>query len=71
MEKDKIQEYLRSKQFSIDFAAAVKRDTWGQGLPMIYMDDNKNIVEHWEDGTINILHTKEELDKKKNNEQSR
>jgi hypothetical protein len=64
--KDEIHEYLTSKQFQIDFAAAVKKDTWGQGLPMIYLDDNGNIVEHWENGTINILHTKEELDKKKN-----
>ena len=59
-------EYLRSEQFIQDMAAAVKKDTWGKGFPMIYLDDNGNIVEHWENGTINILHTKEELDKKKN-----
>lgn len=27
----------------------------GKGLPKIYVDENNNIVEHWKDGTINIL----------------
>lgn len=64
-EEDDVYEYLKSKQFIKDFADAVERDTWGKGLPKIYMDDHGNIVEHWKDGTINILRTKEELDKKK------
>jgi len=62
---DKIHEYLTSKQFIKDFAEAVEKNTWGKGLPKIYMDEHGNIVEHWKDGTINILRTKEELDKKK------
>ena len=32
---------------------------------MIYLDKEGNIVEHWKDGIINILHTKEELDRNK------
>ena len=26
-----------------------------KGKPMIYLDDNKNIVEHWKDEIINII----------------
>ena len=63
-EDDKLGEYLKSEQFRKDFAEQVKKDTWGNGLPMIYMDKGGNIVEHWENGTINILHTKEELNRK-------
>lgn len=59
-----IHKYLTSKQFIKDLAEAVEKDTWGKGLPKIYMDEHGNIVEHWKDGTINILHTKEELNKK-------
>ena len=59
-----IHKYLTSKQFTKDLAEAVEKDTWGKGLPKIYMDEHGNIVEHWKDGTINILHTKEELNKK-------
>ena len=48
-------EYLKSEQFKEDFRKKVEEDTWEKGLPMIYMDENKNIVEHWKDGTINII----------------
>ncbi len=68
-EIDPINEYIKSEQFRKDFAEQVKKDTWGNGLPMVYLDKNRNIVEHWEDGTINILHTEEEwklLDKLRN-----
>lgn len=60
---DEVGDYLRSDQFRKDFAEQVRKDTWGKGLPMIYMDKDGNIVKHWKDGTINILHTKEELRK--------
>ena len=58
--------YLTSDKFKEDFAKQVEKDTWDQGYPMIYMDKGGNIVEHWKDGTINILKTKEELDANKN-----
>ena len=48
-------EYFKSEQFKEDFRKKVEQDTWEKGLPMIYMDENKNIVEHWKDGTINII----------------
>jgi len=60
---DKINKYLKSKQFQIDVAKIIESETWGKGLPKIYMKDG-NIVEHWKDGTVNILKTKEELNEK-------
>lgn len=57
---DKIEKYLKSKQFRIDVSKIIESETWDKGLPKIYMKDG-NIVEHWRDGTINILKTKEEL----------
>lgn len=60
---DKINKYLKSKQFKIDVAKTIESETWDKGLPKIYMKDG-NIVEHWKDGTINILKTKEELNEK-------
>ena len=48
-------EYFKSEKFKEDFRKKVEEDTWEKGLPMIYIDENNNIVEHWKDGTINIL----------------
>jgi hypothetical protein len=62
---DPINDYIKSEQFQKDFTKQVEKDTWGKGLPKIYMDNDGNIVEHWKDGTINILHTKEELNQNK------
>ena len=52
---DDVSKYLLSKQFQIDFAKQVKKDTWEKGFPMVYADKDGNIVEHWKDGTIKIL----------------
>lgn len=55
-EQDKLEaEYLRSEKFKEDFTKQVEADTWGKGLPKIYMNEKKQIVEHWQDGTINII----------------
>jgi hypothetical protein len=59
---DEVTKYLMSDKFKEDFAKQVEEDTWGQGLPKIYMDKEGNIIEHWKDGTINILKTKEQLE---------
>ena len=48
-------EYFKSEKFQEDFRKKVEEDIWEKGLPMIYIDENKNIVEHWKDGTINII----------------
>jgi hypothetical protein len=51
---------FNSEEFKKEFRKQVEKDTWGMGKPMFYMKDG-DIVEHWKDGTINVLHTKEEL----------
>ena len=58
-------EYFKSDKFKEDVRKTIEEDTWGKGRPMIYLDKEGNIVEHWKDGTVNILHTKEELDRNK------
>ena len=70
-DKDPVNEYLKSEQFQKDFSDQVTKDTWGyptkdgRGLPKIYMNELNQIVEHWKDGTINIL---KKVDKPKRNE---
>lgn len=48
-------EYFKSEKFKKDFRKQVEEDTWEKERPMIYIDDNGNIVEHWKDGTIKII----------------
>ena len=48
-------EYFKSDKFKEDFRKKVEEDTWEKGKPMIYLDDNGNIVEHFKDRTINII----------------
>ena len=48
-------DYFQSEKFKEDFRKKVEQDTWEKGLPMVYIDENNNIVEHWKDGTINII----------------
>lgn len=55
---DPVNDYLKSEQFQQDFARRVEENTWGKGLPKIYMDDEGRIVEHWKDGTISIIKEK-------------
>ncbi|MBK7362744.1 MAG: hypothetical protein IPJ01_10650 [Micavibrio sp.] len=47
--------YFLSKEFKDNCSEQVKKDTWDKGLPMIYMDDEGRIVEHWENGKIKII----------------
>ena len=48
-------EYFKSDEFKEKIEKSIQRETWEKDLPMVYMDENKNIVEHWKDGTINII----------------
>ena len=48
-------EYFKSNKFKEDFRKKVEEDTWEKELPMIYMNEHKQIVEHWKDGTIKII----------------
>lgn len=58
-------EYFKSNKFKEDFRKKVEEDTWEKEKPMIYIDNNGNIVEHWKDGTIKII--KEDVTKKEGN----
>lgn len=51
-EEDDLYEYLRSREFKESFAETVKKDTWERGLPMVYMNKDGWIVNHWKDGKI-------------------
>jgi len=51
-------EYLKSKQFQQDIKKFIEEETWEQGFPKVYKDKFGNIVQHWKNGTINILHYK-------------
>lgn len=58
-EEDKFIAYLKSDKFKEEFAKQVEKDTWDKGFPKIYMNKEGQIVEHWKDGTINIIKDKE------------
>ena len=58
-------EYFQSEKFKEDFRKKVEQDTQEKGLPMIYVDDNGNIVEHWKDGTIKIIKEDEHIQNKR------
>lgn len=47
--------YFNSDKFAEDFKKQVEKDTWGKGLPKIYMNEKGDIVEHWKDGRIIII----------------
>lgn len=53
--EEQLSSYLKSDEFKNDFHERVKKDTWGNGLPMIYMDENGDIISHWQDGVKDIL----------------
>lgn len=46
---------FQSQEFRDAFRAQVEKDTWGNNLPMVYADEDGNIVKHWEDGKIEII----------------
>ena len=56
MEDDgSIIDFFKSEEFRIGFSKLVEAETWGCGLPKIYLDNDGWIVEHWKNGTINRL----------------
>ena len=54
MEEDEIGEFLKSEEFIKGFREQVEKDTWGKGLPMVYLKDNK-IVKHYSDGRVEVI----------------
>ena len=54
-DNNRVKEAFASKEFQEAFRKQVEKDTWGNGLPKIYMDKEGWIVEHWADGRINRI----------------
>ena len=54
MEEDEETNFLKSKKFKEGFREQVEKDTWGQGLPMVYLRGNE-IVRHYPDGRIEVI----------------
>lgn len=59
--EDNIVEYFKSKEFRDGITKQIQKDTWDQGLPMVYMNDKGQIVEHWKDGKIKIIKDNEKI----------
>lgn len=53
--EDKEKEYFVSNKFKEGVQQQVIADTWGKGLPMVYMNEDKKIVKHWADGRIEVV----------------
>lgn len=51
MNEDQL-EYFKSKQFQEDIRKQVEKETWDNGLPMIYLNEEGDIVRHYKDGRI-------------------
>ena len=49
--KNKLKEEF-DEVFIENFQKIVEKDTWENGLPMIYMDENGWMVKHYKDGVI-------------------
>lgn len=47
--------YFQSDEFKNSIKERIKKDTWGKGKPMVYMNKKGQIIEHWECGKIVIL----------------
>ena len=51
----RVKEAFESKEFKEAFRKQVEKDTWGDGLPMVYMDEDGWMVHHWVDGKIDKI----------------
>ena len=54
MEADEVEKFIKSEEFKKGFREQVEKDTWGKGLPMVYLKDNK-IVKHYSDGRVEVI----------------
>jgi hypothetical protein len=55
-------EMYRSKEFRESLAKTIEEETWGKGLPKVYMNKQRQVVRQWKDGRIEII---EDLNEKK------
>lgn len=53
-------EYFKSKQFQEDFRKQVEKDTWHKDLPIVYLNEEGEIVRHYKDGTIEKVNNMKE-----------
>ena len=54
-DNNRVKAAFESKEFKEAFRRQVEKDTWEQGLPKIYLDNDGWIVEHWKDGRIDKI----------------
>lgn len=47
-----------SEEWKAQYQQHIIDITWGQNLPMVYLDDNGRVVEHWKNGRIKVLKEK-------------
>jgi hypothetical protein len=52
---NRVKEAFESKEFKEEFRKQVEKDTWGNDLPMVYMDEDGWMVYHWKDGKIDKI----------------
>lgn len=55
-----VSDFFRSDEFKESFRKQVEADTWEKGLPMIYMDENGDMIRHYKDGRKEIIRKKGE-----------
>lgn len=54
-DNDLVSEFINSNEFKERLRKRVEKDTWGKGLPMVYMDADGWLVRHWKDGKIDRI----------------
>jgi hypothetical protein len=52
---NRVKEAFASKEFQEAFRKQVEKDTWENGLPKVYMDEDGWMVHHWKDGKIDKI----------------
>lgn len=55
LEDESESKFFQSEEFQEGIRKSIEADTWGKGRPMYYMNEQRQIVEHWEDGKIIII----------------
>lgn len=48
----RVSEIFNSEEFKSSIQKIIEEDTWGNDLPMVYLDKDGWIVRHYKDGTI-------------------
>lgn len=59
-DEDLVSDFFRSDEFKDSFRKQIEADTWGKGQPMVYMDENGDMIRHYKDGRKEIIKKKGE-----------